>query len=129
MKDLKSALSGVKDTIKSVADTDLASDLAGGLAAVAGASGLGQASQNIVSKAKDLATEVQSKYIESGAKETVEAIGSQISEKLDEISGQAMYQLVQDRLTEQDRFNDLLATKLSEALERILELEKRLADK
>ena len=129
MKDIKSTLEGVKDTIKNVADTDLASDLAGGLAAVAGASGLGQASQNIVSKAKDLATEVQSKYIESGAKETVEAIGSQISEKLDEISGQAMYQLVQDRLTEQDRFNDLLATKLSEALERILELEKRLADK
>jgi hypothetical protein len=40
-----------------------------------------------------------------------------------------MYQLVEERLTEQDRFNDLLATKLHEALERISELEKQLAQK
>ncbi len=79
----------------------------------------------IVSKAKNLATDVQNTYVERGAKEKVDAVQSQISGKLDEVSGQAMYQLVEERLTEQDRFNDLLATKLHEALERISELEKR----
>ena len=81
-----------------------------------------------VRKTKDLATHTQKTYVESGAKGKVDALQSQISGKLDEISGQAMYQLVQERLAEQDRFNDLLATKLHEALERISELEKRLAD-
>ena len=79
-------------------------------------------------KARDIAAGVQSTYVESGAKGKVEVFESQVSGKLDEISGQAMYQLVQERLAEQDRFNDLLATKLHEALERISELEKRLAD-
>jgi len=85
--------------------------------------------EQLVSKAKDLATDVQSKYVESGAKEKVDAFQSQISRTFDEISGEAMYQLVQERLAEQDRFNDLLATKLHEALERISKLEKQLADK
>ena len=82
-----------------------------------------------VTKARDLATDAQRKYEESGAKGKVDSVQSQISGKLDEISGQAIYQLVQDRLAEQDQFNDLLATKLQQALERISELEKRLADK
>ncbi len=82
-----------------------------------------------VTKARDLATDVQRTYEESGAKGKVDAVQSQVSGKLDEISGQAIYQLVQERFAEQDRFNDLLATKLHDALERISELEKRLADK
>ena len=83
----------------------------------------------VVTTTRDLTADVQRKYEESGAKGKVDVVQSQISGKLDEISGQAMYQLVQERLAEQDRFNDLVATKLHEALERIAELEKRLADK
>ena len=85
--------------------------------------------RELANKAQDLASDVQRKYEESGAKKKVDAIQSQVSGTLDELSGQAMYQLVQERLAEQDRFNDLLATKLHEALERISKLEKRLADK
>ena len=80
-------------------------------------------------KAKALACGVRSRVVESRAKGKVDAVQTQISGKFDEISGQAMYQLVQERLAEQERFNDLFATKLHEALERISELEKRLADK
>jgi hypothetical protein len=83
----------------------------------------------VASKGKDLASEAQRVYKESGAKGKVDAVQSQFSGKFDEISGQAMYQLVQERLAEQERFNDLIATKLHEALERISELEKRLAGK
>ena len=82
----------------------------------------------VVTKARNLATGAQRKYKESGAKGKVDAAQKQISGKLDEISGQAIYQLVQERLAEQERFNDLIATKLHEALERISELEKRIAD-
>ena len=39
-----------------------------------------------------------------------------------------MYKLVQERLDLQDRYNDLLATKLHEALERISKLEKKLSE-
>ena len=73
----------------------------------------------VVTKARDLATDAKRKYEESGTKGKVDAAQSQISGKLDESSGQAIYQLVQERLAEQERFNDLIATKLHEALERI----------
>ena len=83
----------------------------------------------VVRKARDLATDAGRRYEESGAKGKVDVVRTQIFGKLDEISGQAMYQLVQEHLAEQERFNDLIATKLHEALERISELEKRLSDK
>lgn len=53
----------------------------------------------------------------------------QAGHHLDTISGKAMYDLVRDRLELQDRYNNLLASKLQEALERIDELEKRLAER
>jgi hypothetical protein len=71
---------------------------------------------------------VSSKYEESGAKKHVDTITTKSGEKLDVISGQAMYELVGERLSLQDRYNDLLAIKLHEALERIAELEKNLLE-
>ena len=79
-----------------------------------------------VRKVKDVVNDGQSKYLESGAKGKVDALQSRVSGKFDEVSGQAMYHLVQERLAEQDRFNDLMATKLHEALKRISDLERRL---
>ncbi len=111
MNRLKGTLKGLteatKDKVKEVADSD----------------------RKPVRKAKALASGVGRQVLGSGAKGKTDAIQSQIFGKLDEISGQAMYQLVQERLAEQDRFNDLIATKLHEALERVSELEERLADK
>lgn len=86
-----------------------------------------ESDSRVVTKARTLTTDAQRRYEESGAKDKVEVVQSQISGKLDEISGQAMYQLVQERLAEQELFNDLIATKLHEALERISELEKLLS--
>ena len=111
MSRLKGTLKGLKDVAKNKVTKSVDSD------------------RKAVTKARALATDAQRKYEESGAKGKVDAVQSQISGKLDEISGQAIYQLVQERLAEQGQFNDLLATKLQEALERISELEKRLADK
>jgi len=88
-----------------------------------------ESDSKVVKKARDLAIDAGRRIEESGARGKVDVVRTQISGKLDEISGQAMYQLVQEHLAEQERFNDLIATKLHEALERISELEKRLSDK
>ena len=111
MNRLKGTLKGLTDVAKTKVDEVADSD------------------RKAVTKARDLATDVQRRYEESGVKGKVDAVQSEVSGKLDEISGQAMYQLVQERLAEQDRFNDLLATKLHDALERISELERRLVGK
>lgn len=81
-----------------------------------------------MTRTRDIASNIQVKYEASGAKGKIDAVQRHVSGKLDEISGQAMYQLVEQRLAEQDRFNDLLATKLHDALERISQLEKKLAN-
>lgn len=77
--------------------------------------------------AKKISEGVSSAYVESGVKKHLETAITKSGEQLDVLSGQAMYELVQERLALQDRYNDLLATKLHEALERISELEKILS--
>jgi len=111
MSTLKGTVKGLKDMAKNKVNKVAVSD------------------GKVVTKARNIATGAQREYKESGAKGKVDAVQSQISGKLDKISGQAIYQLVQERLAEQERFNDLIATKLHEALGRVSELEKRLADK
>jgi polyhydroxyalkanoate synthesis regulator phasin len=64
----------------------------------------------------------------SRAREYVESVMKQADQGLNTISGKAMYELVRDRLELQDRYNDLMATKLQEALDRIEELERRLGE-
>jgi len=65
-------------------------------------------------------------YRNSRAGELTASMIKQAGEGLDTVSGKAMYDLVKERLDLQDRYNDLLATKLQEALDRIDELEDRL---
>lgn len=78
--------------------------------------------------AKKISEEVSTRFVESGAQRHIHTIKTKSGETLDVISGQAMYELVQERLSLQDRYNDLLATKLQEALERISELEKKISE-
>jgi hypothetical protein len=49
-----------------------------------------------------------------------------VKETLDSVSGQKMYDFVQERLSVQDQYNDVLASKLHEALQRIDALERAL---
>lgn len=82
------------------------------------ASSAGDAIRGTTQKAKE--TIAQSAVVESAAK------ASRIAgEHFDTLSGAAVLQLVEERLELQARYNDLLATKLDEALERIAQLEKR----
>jgi hypothetical protein len=74
----------------------------------------------------DAAAAVNKKYHDSGAHDKVSKVTGKVSEKFDVVSGQAMYQAVQERLARQDEFNNVLANKLVEALERIQGLEQQL---
>jgi hypothetical protein len=61
----------------------------------------------------------------SGAKETIKATASVVSGKLDEVSGKRLVELLEKKLAIQDSYNDILATRLAEALDRIKALEDR----
>ena len=77
-----------------------------------------------INKHKELISE---KYETTGTKDYVETTLTKTSDKLDIISGQKMYDLVKDKLALQDKYNDLLATKLVETLDKIKDLENRIS--
>ena len=62
----------------------------------------------------------------SGVKDAVKATASVVSGKLDEVSGKRLVELLEKKLQIQDSYNDILATRLAEALDRIAVLENRL---
>ena len=62
----------------------------------------------------------------SGVKDAVKATASVVSGKLDEVSGKRLVELLEKKLQIQDSYNDILATRLAEALDRISALEDRL---
>jgi len=71
---------------------------------------------------------ISDKYDSTGTKGYVDTTLSKTSDTFDVISGQKMYDLVKDKLAIQDKYNDLLATKLVESLNKIKELEKRISE-
>ena len=85
--------------------------------------------QTLYKSALGQAGHLSDQYQNSRAREYVETVMKQTGQGLDTISGKAMYELVRYRLDLQDRYNDLLATKLQEALDRIDQLERRLAER
>jgi ElaB/YqjD/DUF883 family membrane-anchored ribosome-binding protein len=82
-------------------------------------------------KAKlDQATERTQKVLdEAGISEFAGRVSQSANEHLDSISGAKMFALVEERLQIQDHYNDILASKLQDALDRIEKLEKLLHQK
>ena len=58
------------------------------------------------------------------ALEKVPEAADALTSRMDELSGEKMYKEVEERLNLQDKYNDVIATKLHEALERIQKLEE-----
>ena len=65
-------------------------------------------------------------YNESSIKKGVDYVSDGTSNQLDVISGQKMYDLVQERIELQNNVNDVLAHKLHEALNCIEKLEEEI---
>jgi hypothetical protein len=51
---------------------------------------------------------------------------AKVVDRLDQVTGKQLVELLEERLRMQDDYNDVLATKLAEALERIAALEEKL---
>ena len=65
---------------------------------------------------------------EHGIKDALSDTAEAVSDKLDQVTGKQLVELLEAKLRRQDEYNDILATRLSEALRRIAALEKRLGN-
>lgn len=64
--------------------------------------------------------------LDEDTQEAIEEVAEKTVEKKQEISGKKMHQEVTEMIQKQEEYNDLLASKLNEALERIEELESKI---
>jgi len=60
-----------------------------------------------------------------GAKQAIKDTTGAVIDKLDQVSGKRLVELLEARLQVQDTYNDVLATRLAEAIDRIAKLEAR----
>ena len=63
---------------------------------------------------------------ERGAKQAIKSTAGAVVGKLDEVTGKRLVELLESRLQLQDEYNDILATRLAEALDRITVIERQL---
>jgi len=75
-----------------------------------------------VTEVLDLALEKVPSTIDA-AKDVALDASDAFSNRIDELSGEKMFKEVEERLNQQDKYNDILATKLHESLQRIQDLE------
>jgi hypothetical protein len=75
-----------------------------------------------VTEVLDLALEKVPSTIDT-AKDVALDASDAFSNRIDELSGEKMFKEVEERLNQQDKYNDILATKLHESLQRIQDLE------
>lgn len=111
---------------------------AASVAAAAGTAGVGIAT-SVASTAAAAGGTVVSKtglgtavgYLDStleqrGVKQALGSAAGAVVDRLDQVTGKQLVELLEERLRMQDEYNDVLATKLAEALERINSLEEKL---
>jgi len=111
---------------------------AASVAAAAGTAGVGMAA-SVASTAAAAGGTVVSKtglgtavgYLDStleqrGVKQAFGSAAGAVVDRLDQVTGKQLVELLEERLRMQDDYNDVLATKLAEALERIATLEEKL---
>lgn len=63
-----------------------------------------------------------------GVKKAIKDTGGAVVDRLDQVTGKQLVELLEAKLRVQDEYNDILATRLAEALERIAQLESRFND-
>ena len=97
----------------------------------------GDTARNIVDVSKQLYSgsklESAIQYVDAeldqrGAKQAIKSTTGAVVDKLDQVTGKRLLELLEEKLRIQDAYNDILATRLAEALERIAKLEARIDD-
>ena len=69
---------------------------------------------------------VDTELEERGAKQVVRSTAGAVIGKIDEVTGKRLVELLEIRLQKQDTYNDVLASRLADALGRIAVLEKQI---
>jgi len=77
------------------------------------------------SKLESVVKTVDNELEQRGAKKTIKESTGAVVGKLDQVTGKKLVEMLETRLKVQDEYNDILATRLAEALERIAKLEAR----
>jgi len=77
------------------------------------------------SKLESLVNYVDGELDQRGAKKAIKDSTGAVVGKLDQVTGKRLIELLEEKLRIQDEYNDILATRLAEALERIAKLEAR----
>jgi len=77
------------------------------------------------SKLESVVKTVDNELEQRGAKKTIKETTGAVVGKLDQVTGKKLVEMLETRLKVQDEYNDILATRLAEALERIAKLEAR----
>ncbi len=76
----------------------------------------------LVSAIEYLDDAIDQQAIHSAIVDAAEAVG----DKLDQVTGKQLVEMLEAKLRRQDEYNDILATRLAEALQRIAAIEERL---
>ena len=71
-------------------------------------------------------TYIDSELEDRGAKQAIKSTAGAVVGKLDEVTGKRLLELLETRLQKQDTYNNVLATRLAEALDRITALEAQI---
>lgn len=80
------------------------------------------------SKLESAVQRIDNELDERGVKKVAHETTQAVIGKLDEVTGKRLLELLEEKLRLQDAYNDVLATRLAEALARISKLEARLHD-
>jgi len=80
------------------------------------------------SKLESAVNYVDGELDERGAKRAIKDTAEAVVGKLDQVTGKRLVELLEAKLRAQDEYNDILATRLAEALDRIGKLEARFDD-
>lgn len=125
---LSDAAAAVSDAGAAVADKALEIGAAGVEMTTDTAKHIAEASVNafsgigLASAIEYLDEAIDQQAIKSAIVDAAEAVG----DKLDQVTGKQLVEMLEAKLRRQDEYNDILATRLAEALQRIAAIERRL---
>jgi hypothetical protein len=80
------------------------------------------------SKLESVVNAIDGELDQRGAKKAVKETAGAVVDKLDQVTGKRLIELLEAKLQTQDTYNDVLATRLAEALERVAKLEARVGE-
>jgi hypothetical protein len=118
------------DIGEAIADKAVAAASSGASLASDAASAVVEAGADVYtgSRLESLVSYVGEGLDERGVFDAIETATDAVGDKIGQVTGKRLMEMLEEKLKLQDQYNDVLATKLAEALDRIAKLEARLTN-